>query len=423
MTALRFEREGEDASTAPEPVRTAYGRRKRLRRSALQRRQAVRAASVRRAAESRREARFLWRHRRGLLMAVGFLASLALLMGCMASCSLLVEGGLAVLSGTTYPCRDGDMLEAEAAYSGMEDQLRAEIAGYEELHPEFDEFVYEVDSIGHDPYVLISLLTAYYRGEWQFDEDLEDTLSMLFSSQYTFSTESTVETRYRTESRTGTRTVTDPVTGEPVTEEYEYTVEVPYEYHICTVSLENFDLSHLPMYLLSEEQVGRYAGYMAVRGNRPDLFSSGEYPNVPPVREPVRYEIPPEALEDETFARMVAEGEKYLGWAYVWCGSSPDTSFDCSGYVSWILNHSGWDVGRQSAQGLYNLCTPVSPGNARPGDLVFFTGTYDTPGVSHCGLYVGDGMMLNAGDPIGYANVNSSYWQQFFYCYARLPEP
>ena len=198
-------------------------------------------------------------------------------------------------------------------------------------------------------------------------------------------------------------------------------MEVPYTYYICNVNLENFDLSHLPIYILTEEQMGFYAAYMQTLGNRPDLFPNGSYPHASTPKEPTYYEIPPEALKDETFAAMIAEAEKYVGYPYVWGGSSPSTSFDCSGFISWVINHSGWNVGRQTAQGLYNICTPVSPEQAKPGDLVFFVGTYDTAGMSHVGLYVGNSVMLHCGDPISYTNLNSSYWQQHFYCYGRLP--
>ena len=187
----------------------------------------------------------------------------------------------------------------------------------------------------------------------------------------------------------------------------------------ATVTLENFDLSHVPVYVMGEEQLSRYAIYMATLGNRPDLFPDSPYVNKYITGKPGDYEVPGEYLDDETFAAMLAEAQKYIGYPYVWGGSSPATSFDCSGYVSWVINHSGWNVGRLGAQGLYNICTPTS--SPKPGDLVFFKGTYDTPGVSHCGIYVGDGKMLHCGDPIGYANLNTSYWQSHFYAYGRLP--
>ena len=199
------------------------------------------------------------------------------------------------------------------------------------------------------------------------------------------------------------------------------TYQVPYDYYICTVTLENFNLSHVPVYIMSEEQLGMYATYMATRGNRHDLFPGSGYIGKYVEGSYTDYDIPPEALDDEVFAAIIKEAEKYLGYPYVWGGSSPSTSFDCSGFVSWVINHSGWDVGRLGAQGLCNICTPVSSANVKPGDLVFFTGTYDTPGVSHVGIYVGNNIMIHCGDPISYANLNSNYWQSHFYRYGRLP--
>ena len=196
---------------------------------------------------------------------------------------------------------------------------------------------------------------------------------------------------------------------------------IPYEYYICTVKLKNKDLSHLPVEVLTEEQLSAYSLYMRTLGNRPDLFGKAQYPNASTIKQPTYYDIPPEALKDDRFAAMMEEATKYIGYPYVWGGSSPSTSFDCSGYISWVLNHSGWNVGRQTAQGLYNLCTPVSMAQVKPGDLVFFKGTYDTPGVSHCGIYVGNSIMLHCGDPISYTNLNSKYWQEHFYSYGRLP--
>ena len=204
-------------------------------------------------------------------------------------------------------------------------------------------------------------------------------------------------------------------------EEYEYETQVPYTYRSVTVKLENFDLSHVPVYVMNEETLGRYAIYMATLGNRPDLFPDSDYIRQMLIEGYTKYDLPPEALENTRFAAMIKEAEKYLGYPYVWGGSSPSTSFDCSGFVCWVINHSGWSVGRTSAQGLYNLCTPVSRGNARPGDLVFFKGTYKTNGVSHVGIYVGNNRMLHCGDPISYTNINTQYWQSHFFTFGRLP--
>ena len=254
--------------------------------------------------------------------------------------------------------------------------------------------------------MLISILTAWQGGAWTLD-DVSDRLQTLFAQQYQLQVQVTQETRYRTE------TVTDD-------EGNEIETVVPYTYSICSIALENADLSHLPALLLSEDQLTMYAAYMASLGNRADLF-----PDSPYVARYgngyANYDIPEEFLDDARFAAMLTEAEKYLGYPYVWGGSNPGTSFDCSGYVSWVLNHSGWNVGRLTMDGLYALCTPVPADSARPGDLVFFRGTYDTPGISHVGIYVGNQIMLHCGDPISYTHLNASYWQQHFAGFGRLP--
>lgn len=352
---------------------------------------------------------FLWRHKKGSLIVITLFLIVCLLLNSLSSCSVLLQGGLSGLAGSTYPAKDSDMLGAEDAYAEMEADLQYELDHYESLHSGYDEYHYDLDEIKHDPYVLVSILTAYHQGEWTLDE-VRGTLAMLFEKQYILTERVEVETRYRTE----TDTWTDE-DGNSHTDTYE----VPYDYYICYVTLENFDLSHVPVYIMDEEQLSLYAVYMSTLGNRPDLFAG--HPNAAGREDYLDYDVPPEALEDETFAAMLQEAEKYLGFPYVWGGSSPSTSFDCSGFVSWVINHSGWDEGRLGAQGLCDICTPVSAANARPGDLIFFKGTYDTPGVSHCGIYVGNSMMIHCGDPISYANINSSYWQSHFYTFGRLP--
>ena len=359
-------------------------------------------------------------HSRAVLLIIGIGACVGLLFGGMSSCSIMGGSGVSGVFMTSYLSEDADMLAAEAAYAELEAELQDELDNYESYHPGYDEYRFDLDEIGHDPYVLISILSAFHEGVFTIGE-VQSELQMLFDRQYTLTQTVTVEVRYRTETRTGYDIVTDPDTGETTVEEYEYEVEVPYNYYICNVTLENFDLSHLPVYMMDEEQLSLYAAYMSTLGNRPDLFSGGEYPNASALQEPTYYDIPPEALEDETFAAMIAEAEKYLGYPYVWGGSSPSTSFDCSGFVSWVINHSGWNVGRLGAQGLYNICTPVSSSQAKPGDLIFFVGTYDTPGVSHVGIYAGGGMMIHCGSPISYASINTNYWQAHYYSFGRLP--
>ena len=366
------------------------------------------ASAARKAAEKGKQAASLVaRHWKGALLIGGVGLLLMLIMGGLQSCTAMFGSAGTGLAATSYLSEDSDMLGAEAAYAGMEADLQYELDHYETLHPGHDEYRFELDEIGHDPYVLTSILSALHNGVFTLEE-VQGDLAMLFEQQYILTQTVETEIRYRTETSTDS-------------EGNEYEEEVPYTYYICNVTLENRDLSHLPVSLMDEEALSLYAAYMQTLGNRPDLFPSGSYPNASTVKEPTYYEIPPEALKDEAFAAMIAEAEKYVGFPYVWGGSSPSTSFDCSGFISWVVNHSGWNVGRQTAQGLYSLCTPVSPEQARPGDLVFFVGTYDTAGMSHVGLYVGNSVMLHCGNPISYTNLNSSYWQQHFYCYGRLP--
>lgn len=384
------------------------------------------AKSARKAAENTRKAAqktaeatkktvaFVGRHWKAFLIAGCALLLFIMISAGVSSCSSLFSGGITSVISTSYVSEDADMLGAEADYAALEAELQSRIDNIERDHPGYDEYRYDLDDIEHDPYVLTSILTAlhleYTRAE------VQSTLAMLFERQYTLTLTEETEVRYRTERRTGTYT-----DAEGNTQTYTYTVEVPYNYYILNVKLENFNLSHLPVYIMTEEQLSMYAVYMSTLGNRPDLFPHSAYPNASTLREPTYYEIPPEALEDEAFAAIIAEAEKYLGYPYVWGGSNPNTSFDCSGYVSWVINHSGWNVGRLGAQGLCNICTPVTGAQARPGDLIFFKGTYDTPGVSHVGIYVGDGMMIHCGSPISYANINTTYWQKHFYAYGRLP--
>ena len=369
------------------------------------------AKAAKKAAEKAEKAgKYVWEHRRGFAIAAAILLMLAFLLNGLSSCSVIMDGVGSGIAASTYPSQDADMLGAEAQYCAMEAELQRYLNTYESTH-DYDEYHFDLDTIEHDPYVLISMITALHQGEWTLDE-VQGTLQMLFDRQYILTEDVVVETRYRTETDTWT-----DADGNTHTDTYQ----VPYDYYICTVTLENFNLSHVPVYIMGEEQLGMYATYMATLGNRPDLFPGSGYIGKYVEGSYTDYDIPPEALDDEVFAAIIKEAKKYLGYPYVWGGSSPSTSFDCSGFVSWVINHSGWDVGRLGAQGLCNICTPVPSANVKPGDLVFFTGTYDTPGVSHVGIYVGNNMMIHCGDPISYANLNSSYWQSHFYRYGRLP--
>ena len=375
------------------------------------------------AKETKKTSEFIARHKKGFLIVGGIGLMLVFMLNVMSSCSILVQSGVSAFGATTYPVEDSDMMAAEAQYCALEAELQEYLDNYERTH-DYDEYHYDLDDIEHDPYVLISAITALHGGEWTIDE-VGGTIQMLFEKQYILTETVETETRYRTETRTGTTSYTDPDTGETVTEEYEYEVQVPYTYYICTVELENFNLSHVPVYIMSHDQLSMYATYMSTLGNRPDLFPSSSYVNAYYDTEYEVYEIPAEALSDPQFAAMIEEAEKYLGFPYVWGGSSPSTSFDCSGFVSYVLNNCGvgWDVGRLGASGLLGICTRVSSANVQPGDLIFFEGTYDTTGASHVGIYVGNNMMIHCGDPIQYARIDTSYWQSHFLAFGRLPSP
>ena len=345
-------------------------------------------------------------HPVGLLAAALCLILLLSLQSCLSSMTTVGNGLVGAVAASTYPSEDADMLGAEAAYCAMEDELQDYLDSYQRTH-DYDEYHFDLDDIEHDPYVLISILTALREGAWTLEE-VQGTLQMLFDRQYILTEDVVVEQRYYLE--TDTWTDEDGNT-------HSDTYRVYYDYYICYVTLENFNLSHLPIYIMGEDQLSRYALYMATLGNRPDLFPSSPYVEKY-TSPPVEHDIPEAYLADETFAAILKEAEKYIGFPYVWGGSSPSTSFDCSGFVSYVYNQCGWSFGRLGAQGLYNICSRTS--SPRPGDLVFFVGTYDTAGISHVGIYVGDGWMLHCGDPISYANLNTSYWQSHFYAYGKL---
>lgn len=357
------------------------------------------------AKETKKAGTFVLRHPKGAVVILGLGLMLAFLLNVVSSCSMMVEGIGAGIASGSYAASDAAIHGAENTYCAMEQSLQRQLERFEFDH-NYNEYHYDLDDIGHDPYVLTAILSSLHSGDWTLLEVM-DTLDMLFEMQYILTVDVETETRYR-----------DPVTLEDVSPWAENAES--YDYSVCTVTLENFDLSHVPVYVMGEDTLSRYALYMATLGNRSDLFPDSSYVEK---RQNgyTDYDIPPEALDDRKFAAMMKEAEKYLGYPYVWGGSSPSTSFDCSGFVCWVINHSGWSVGRTSAQGLYNICTPVSQGNVRPGDLVFFKGTYDTPGISHVGIYVGNNRMLHCGDPISYTNLNTRYWQSHFYTYGRLP--
>ena len=343
---------------------------------------------------------FIARHWKGILTVGVFLLLIVMIFTGLSSCAAIIQGGVSSVLGTSYTAEDEAIREVEADYKELESGLREEIADIETDYPDYDEYQYHLDEIGHDPFALASYLTAklydYTREEAQAE------IQALFEKQYTLALREEIQTRYRTETTTE---------------------EIPYDYYILHVTLTNKNIKTLAGELLTPEQKEMFDVYMETKGNKPDVFGDDYATGTPGSGEYTDYEIPPEALSDERFAAMIAEAEKYLGYPYVWGGSSPSTSFDCSGFVCWVINQSGvGSVGRTTAQGIFNYTTPIAPGEAKPGDIIFFTGTYDSgSAVSHVGIYAGNGMMIHCGNPISYASVNTPYWQSHFYSYGRLP--
>lgn len=352
------------------------------------------------------------------IAAVGLLV--LVIAGSVSSCSVLINGGGNVVLGTSYTAEDEDLKGAETDYTKLEDKLRKQIDRIETDHPGYDEYRYNLAEIGHNPYELASLLTVEFENYTR--SQVQARLQSIFEAQYELKLEEKVEIRTRKETRVGYRY--NPITGTGHT--YTYQVTVQYEYKILNVTLLNRGVDYVARNSgLTDDQLERYEVTLECRGNRDDLFagiafatpdgagSSGEYQD---------YDIPGEALTDEKFRKMITEAEKYLGYPYVWGGSSPSTSFDCSGFVSWVINHcgNGWNVGRQTANGLMGKCDIIPKSEAKPGDLIFFQKTYNTSGASHVGIYVGNGMMIHCGSPISYASIETSYWRQHYYCMGRI---
>ena len=351
-------------------------------------------------------------HGHVFLVLGGLLLVILIVAGSISSCSVFMQGGTNVVIDTSYTAEDADILGVEEDYKEMEAELQTRLDNIEDEYDGYDEYRISSDQIGHDPYELASYLTIVFQSYKR--DQVQSTLQELFDSQYELSVEEEVEIRTREVEHSST----DPETGEEDT----WTETEEYEYYILNVNLKNNGLGKAIMEAgLTEDEMSRYAVLMQTYGNRREIF--GDNPYAVAVEDVLHYDFPGEALTDEKFRRMIAEGEKYLGYPYVWGGSSPSTSFDCSGFVSWVVNHSGngWSVGRQTAEGLRQCCSIIPKSSAKPGDLIFFKGTYNTSGASHVGIYVGDGMMLHCGKPIQYASCETSYWQSHFYCFGRLP--
>ena len=369
---------------------------------------------------SERVGEFVSNHWHGLLIGGGILLVVMMISGMIGSCSVMFQGGSDVVVETSFTAEDEDILGVEADYCAMEAALQARINNIESEFPGYDEINITQDQIGHNPYELASYLTVVFANYTR--SQVQGTLQQIFAAQYELSFDSIVETRYRTETKTRTVTRTDPETGETYEEEEEYEEEVPYNYYILNVTLDNKGLANILLSAgLTDDQMMRYGLLMQTLGNKPEIF--GDNPYAIAIQDVLHYDIPGEALTDERFRRMITEAEKYLGYPYVWGGSSPSTSFDCSGFVSWVINHcgNGWNVGRLTADGLKNICSIIPRSEAKPGDLIFFQGTYNTTGASHVAIYVGNGMMIHCGNPIQYASIDTAYWQAHFYCFGRLP--
>ena len=369
---------------------------------------------------SERVGEFVSNHWHGLLIGGGILLVVMMISGMIGSCSVMFQGGSDVVVETSFTAEDEDILGVEADYCALEAALQARINNIASEFPGYDEINITQDQIGHNPYELASYLTVVFENYTR--SQVQSTLQQIFAAQYELTFDSVVETRYRTETRTRTVTYTDPETGESYDEEEEYEVEVPYDYYILNVTLDNKGLANILLSAgLTDDQMMRYGLLMQTLGNKPEIF--GDNPYAIAIQDVLHYDIPGEALTDERFRRMITEAEKYLGYPYVWGGSSPSTSFDCSGFVSWVINHcgNGWNVGRLTADGLKNICAIIPSSEAKPGDLIFFQGTYNTTGASHVAIYVGNGMMIHCGNPIQYASIDTAYWQAHFYCFGRLP--
>lgn len=370
---------------------------------------------------------FVTSHSKAFIVVGIFLLLFMVVASMFSSCTAMFQGGAQMVLGTSYTATDEDIIGADDDYSDLEAALRRKLNNIERTHSGYDEYRYELDEINHNPYELASYLTVMFEDYTR--EEVQRTLERLFELQYELTLEEEVEIRTRTETRTetetGTRWVWDDELEEYVEEEYEYEVEVEYEveyeYYILNVKLTNYGLNYaIANSGMTADDMERYRTLLQTQGNRPDLFEGNIYATI---GEYTDYDIPGEALTDVKFARMIREAEKYLGYPYVWGGSSPSTSFDCSGFVSWVINNcgNGWSVGRLTASGLMNICDIIPRSSAEPGDLIFFQGTYNTSGASHVGIYVGNGMMIHCGNPISYASIETSYWQSHFYCFGRLP--
>lgn len=424
-----------DAPTTTKPSMTHLRQKRVLRRAYMEAKAGRNSASVytpavrnaRKAVHNTEEtSRKVIQHvfRRPKVILLGLLAVLLLcVVNSITACAPLAQSVVNSIVIGTYPATEDDVRAAERAYAAKEKELKDELDHYEQRHPGYDEYHVTAAEIWHDPYALIAIISAYYDGEeWTINE-AAPVIEKYFNLQYILTEDVQAETRYRTEQQTSHHLVNDPETGETRLETSTETVEVPYSYTICTVTLENRNLSHMPVYSMSHHTMGMYALYMSTHGNMDGIFAGNPYATH--LRDPWIYDIPQALLDaDPIFATLMAEANQYIGYPYVWGGASPETSFDCSGFVSYVFTNSGvYNTGRLGATGLYSVCRKISPEEAKPGDLVFFQGTMgdDVGGITHVGIYVGDNKMIHCGSPIGYADLTESYWRKHFFAYGRIP--
>ena len=366
---------------------------------------------------------FIRDHSHEVLLAAAFAVVILVIISLFSSCGMMAGSGSNLVIGTSFTAEDDDILNVEDVYTALEEALQDEIDNIESTHPGYDEYRYTLVEIGHDPYELASLLTVEFEDYTR--AEVQARLQEIFEAQYELTLVEEVETRYKIVTLTGYQEVVDPETGKTTLEPYTYEAQVPYQYYILNITLTNRSITEVAYDSgLSDEDLERYEILVETYGNRRDLFEDGSYAYM---RDSsggtyLEYDIPGEALTDTAFANMIAEAEKYLGMAYVWGGSSPETGFDCSGFVCWVINNcgNGWSVGRLTANGLLGVCDIISADEAQPGDLVFFEGTYSTSGASHVGIYVGNGMMIHCGDPISYTSIETEYWQSHLLCFGRI---
>ena len=367
-------------------------------------------------------AEFIEEHPLGFLIAGAVLIIVLVISGSLSSCSLMAGGGSNSILATSFTAQDADIVAVEGDYVSLETDLQNTVNRIETDHPGYDEYQYDLSEIAHNPFELAALLTVLY--EDYTESEVQSMLQTIRDYQYTLTLTQVVETRTRTEERTGTRTI-HHADGTTTTEEYTYEVEVEYDYYILKTKLTNNGIQAAVNALgLTDEQLQRYAIILEMKGNKPEIFGANPYANAGVSTEYVNYSVPSEYMTDTQFGNMLHEAQDHLGLPYVWGGYSPTSGFDCSGFVSYVVGNcgNGWNYGRLTADGWKNATARVDASDVKPGDLIFFQGTYETSGASHVGIVVDpvNKIMIHCGNPIQYASYDTNYWRQHFYCYGRI---